>query len=148
MVGASGSTTRLWKRAPDRTQADSDLDGEDFGRSVETARVVVAEGPEEAAHAVGARVEALRRARTGRVLGVDRVLRQRTLDAPRRPKRSPAPLCHAAHRHVWLAFRDAWRAFVADYRAASKAFRAGALATPFPDWTFRPSTPLLGGQEP
>lgn len=147
LLGPGGTTfgeyTRFRKPAFDRARyAGLDVEEKDF---TETVHILVDSGPEAAAEAVQARVEALRRGRTGPVLGVADVLKQRPLDAPKRSKRSPAPLCHTAHLGTWLAFRDAWKAFVANYRAASKAFRDGALETPFPDWTFRPSIPHLGG---
>lgn len=76
-----------------------------------------------------------------RPLGVSAVLSQDPHARPARPKRSPAPLCHAASRAVREEFRKAYRAFVSAYRAASARFRAGALDVEFPSDCFRPPLP-------
>jgi REP element-mobilizing transposase RayT len=78
-----------------------------------------------------------------RVLGARKVLAQKVWDAPERPKRSPMPLCHASSLELWVAFRDAWRDFVRSFREASALFRAGFLHVRFPEWSFRPSLPIL-----
>ena len=77
------------------------------------------------------------------VLGVAKVLRQDVFGAPEQPKRSPAPECLAACARLREAFRERWRDFIDAYRRASAAFRTGALGAHFPDWSFRPSLPLL-----
>lgn len=98
----------------------------------------------EVQRAVQLRLDQLAEARAGkRVLGAQKVLAQKVWDAPEHPKRSPMPLCHASSLELWLAFRDAWRDFVRTFRQASAVFRAGVLDVPFPEWSFRPSSPIL-----
>ncbi len=94
--------------------------------------------------AVRDREEALTKERRGRpVLGRVRVLEQSVFGSPENPKRGPAPICHAACSQLRDEFRSNWLAFVDAYRRASAAFRTGVLDIPFPDWSFRPSLPLL-----
>ncbi len=102
--------------------------------------------PEEVRARVRQREEALAAARGGRgVLGRRRVVSMSPFAAPEQPKRSPAPVCHASCGELRRAFLGSWRAFVDAYRRASAAFRGGALDVQFPDWSFRPSLPLLVG---
>jgi hypothetical protein len=89
---------------------------------------------------------ALRRKRSGsQVLGAAAVLGQHPFDRPARPKKSPAPLFHAASKSVrqelWAAY--AW--FVAAFREASAKFRAGDRMVRFPAGSFPPALPFVAG---
>jgi hypothetical protein len=53
------------------------------------------------------------------VLGRAAILAQDPHDHPERPKKSPAPLVHAASKAVRLEFREAYALFVAAYREAA-----------------------------
>ncbi len=93
---------------------------------------------------VEGRIEEIARVRGRRpVLGAAKVLRQNVFGAPEEPKRSAAPECLAACAQLREAFRKRWREFIDAYRRASAAFRSGSLDVPFPDWSFRPSLPVL-----
>ncbi len=94
--------------------------------------------------AVREQEESLKKDRGGRpVLGRAKVLAQPVFGAPENPKRGPAPLCLAGCAKLREEFRARWRAFEDAYRWASAAFRSGVLDVSFPDWSFRPSLPLL-----
>ena len=89
---------------------------------------------------------ALRRQRSGsQVLGASAVRGQHPFDRPARPKRSPAPLFHAASKLVrqelWAAY--AW--FVAAFREASAKLRAGNRLARFPAGSFPPPLPFVAG---
>jgi REP element-mobilizing transposase RayT len=77
------------------------------------------------------------------VLGVEGVLQQDPLAAPRRPKRSHRPLCHTAFAEVYHAFRKSMRALREAYAVASEAFRRGVFEVEFPLHVHRPGVPLL-----
>ena len=62
-----------------------------------------------------------------RPLGSARVLAQGWHSAPRQPKSSPRPLCHAANPALRKAFREGFRAFVALFREASERLREGEI---------------------
>ena len=91
--------------------------------------------------------ERLKRLRAARgrapVLGMAKARAADVFSAPERPKRSPMPLCHASTPEMWRAFREGWRRFERAYRLASELFRGGHLSATFPDFTFRPPSPLL-----
>jgi putative transposase len=78
-------------------------------------------------------------------LGRAAVLAQDPHDHPEHPKKSPAPLIHAASKAVRLEFREAYSLFVAAYREAVEKLRKGDLAAPFPSGCFPPALPFVGG---
>jgi len=89
---------------------------------------------------------ALRRQRSGsQVLGASAVRGQHPFDRPARPKRSPAPLFHAASKlmreELWTAY--AW--FVAAFRDASAKLRSGDRTARFPAGSFPPALPFVAG---
>jgi len=73
------------------------------------------------------------------------VLKQHPHERPNRPKKSYAPLVHAASRKVRLALYEGYRAFVAAYREAAEKLRAGDRAAIFPAGCFPPALPFVGG---
>ena len=83
-----------------------------------------------------------RRREQGDPLGRERIQRQHSHQRPSTTKRSPAPLIHAAHRIVRLAFVDAYRAFVGAYRIAADRLRMGDRLVIFPDRAFPPPLPV------
>jgi len=87
---------------------------------------------------------ALRRKSSGsQVLGASAVLGQHPFDRPARPKKSPAPLFHAASKlmrqELWAAY--SW--FVAAFRDASAKLRAGDRMARFPAGSFPPALPFV-----
>ncbi len=78
-----------------------------------------------------------------RPLGAARVLAQSWHAAPRHPKRSPRPLCHAASEALREAFLEGFHFFVGLFREASERLREGALRIVFPQWSFPPGRPLV-----
>jgi len=86
------------------------------------------------------------RAATGKtVLGRVAVLKQHPHQRPNRPKKSYAPLVHAASRKVRRDLYDGYRAFVAAYLEAADKLRAGDRAVIFPVGSFPPALPFVGG---
>jgi len=71
------------------------------------------------------------------------VLAQDWHAAPRRPKRSPRPLCHASERSLRQAFVEGFREFVGAFRRASAEWRAGRRDVTFPPWSYPPGCPLV-----
>ena len=89
---------------------------------------------------------AAQRAATGKpVLGRAAVLKQNPHERPNRPKKSYAPLVHAASRKVRRELYEGYRAFVAAYREAADRLRAGDRAVIFPAGSFPPALPFVGG---
>jgi REP element-mobilizing transposase RayT len=89
---------------------------------------------------------AAQRAATGKtVLGRVAVLKQHPHQRPNRPKKSYAPLVHAASRKVRRELYEGYRAFVAAYREAADRLRAGDRAVVFPAGSFPPALPFVGG---
>jgi hypothetical protein len=89
---------------------------------------------------------AARRQRTGRqVLGASAVRGQHPFDYPKKPKKSPAPLFHAASKAARQELYDAYRWFVAAFRGAAEKLRAGNLTVPFPTGSFPPALPFVTG---
>jgi REP element-mobilizing transposase RayT len=89
---------------------------------------------------------ALRRQRSGsQVLGASAVLGQHPFDRPARPKRSPAPLFHAASQRMRLELWAAYAWFVAAFREASAKLRAGDRMARFPAGSFPPPLPFVAG---
>jgi REP element-mobilizing transposase RayT len=87
---------------------------------------------------------AAQRAKTGKQpLGVPAILSQHPHDRPQRSKKSPAPLVHAASRHVRRELYDAYRWFVAAYRDAAEKLRAGDPTARFPAGSFPPALPFV-----
>ena len=84
------------------------------------------------------------RRRAGRkTLTRKQVLSQSWRAAPRRPNRSPRPLCHTSDLGLLKKFREGYREFVSLFREASELFRGGDRNTSFPDWSFPPGCPLV-----
>jgi REP element-mobilizing transposase RayT len=89
---------------------------------------------------------AAKRKREGKpVLGVAAILAQNPHAHPERPKKSPAPLVHAATKAARLFFREAYAWFVAAYREAAEKLRKGNLGARFPVGSFPPALPFVGG---
>ncbi len=83
-------------------------------------------------------------AESGRIpLGAAAVLRESHEAKPIKPKRSPAPLYHAATRAVRKAFWEAYATFVAAFREASERLRAGDRQARFPLGSFPPRLPFV-----
>lgn len=89
---------------------------------------------------------ALRRQNTGRqVLGASAVRGQHPFDRPKKSKKSPAPLLHAASKAMRLAFYAMYGEFVAAFREASEKLRAGNRTVSFPMGSFPPALPFVAG---
>jgi hypothetical protein len=89
---------------------------------------------------------AIRRQQTGsQVLGVSAVCGQHPLDRPKRSKKSPAPLFHAASKAVRQELYAAYAWFVAAYRDASEKLRGGTRTVAFPLGSFPPALPFEAG---
>jgi REP element-mobilizing transposase RayT len=111
----------------------------DLPREEQKARVaeVVQEIEEETA---------ARRKRTGvRPLGRNTILKQDPLARPKRLKKSPAPLFHAATKRVREDLRAAYFEFFAAFREAAEQLKAGILPVVFPAGSFPPALPFVGG---
>ncbi len=81
---------------------------------------------------------------TGRQpLGVEGILREDPHTRPSRPKRSPAPLCHAATKAVRKAFWESYALFMAAFREASDRWRGGDRQARFPLGSFPPGLPFV-----
>jgi len=72
-----------------------------------------------------------------------KILRQPWHAAPRDPKRTPRPLCHASDPGLRRAFLEGFREFTAHFRDASERLRSGARLTLFPDWSYPPGQTLF-----
>ena len=89
---------------------------------------------------------AVRREQTGsQVLGVSAVRKQHPLRRPKRSKKSPAPLFHAASQAIRQQLYAFYAEFVAAYREASEKFRAGNRTVTFPLGSFPPALPFVAG---
>jgi len=76
---------------------------------------------------------AVRRQRTGsQVLGASAVRGQHPYDRPKKSKKSPAPLFHAASKAIHQELYEMYGWFVAAFREASEKLRAGNRLVPFP----------------
>jgi hypothetical protein len=83
---------------------------------------------------------AARRKRTGVTpLGRAAVLKQDPLERPKKIKKSPAPLFHAASKRVRDDLRASYLAFFAAFREAAEKLRAGVLPVVFPAGSFPPA---------
>ena len=113
-----------WKHLPEEKQR-------------ELASCLVAEIESEAA---------VRRQRTGsQVLGASAVRGQHPLDRPAKPKKSPAPLFHAASKAIRRELYSMYRWFTATFREASEKLRAGDRTVSFPAGSFPPALPFATG---
>ena len=72
-----------------------------------------------------------------------KILKQSWHAAPRDPKRSPRPPCHASDPSIRRKFLEGFREFTARFREASEQLRAGLRSAVFPDWSYPPGQPLL-----
>jgi hypothetical protein len=79
------------------------------------------------------------------VLGRAAILKQHPHERPNRPKKSYAPLIHAASQKVRRDLYDGYRAFVAAFWEAAEKLKAGNLAVIFPAGSFPPALPFVGG---
>jgi len=70
---------------------------------------------------------------------------QRPHDRPNKPKKSPAPFCHAASKAVRRELYDAYAWFVGCFRQAAEKWKAGDLAASFPCGSFPPGRPFVTG---
>ncbi len=90
---------------------------------------------------------AVERKREGKpALGVAAILAQNPHNHPEYPKKSPAPLVHAATKAARLVFWEAYALFVAAYREAAEKLRKGELGARFPTVSFPPELPIVGGK--
>ncbi len=89
---------------------------------------------------------AARRKRTGtRPFGAARILAQHPWTRPKRVKKSPAPLLHAASKAVRQIFYEGFALFVAAYRTAAEKLKRGDPNPGFPRGCFPPALPFVGG---
>ena len=89
---------------------------------------------------------AAHRKRTGsQVLGASAVRGQHPLDRPAKPKKSPAPLFHAASKVIRRELYSMYRWFAATFREASEKLRAGDRTVSFPAGSFPPALPFVTG---
>jgi hypothetical protein len=89
---------------------------------------------------------AARREETGvPSLGAAAVLAQDPHSRPRHSKRSPAPFCHAASKSWRQSLRAAYFEFVAAFRRAAERLRMGDRDVRFPQGSFPPPLPFVGG---
>ncbi len=89
---------------------------------------------------------AARRQRTGsQVLGASAVQGQHPFARPKKPKKSPAPLFHAASKAIRRELYEMYGWFVAAFREASEKLRAGDRLVPFPTGSFPPALPFVAG---
>ncbi|MEE8524523.1 MAG: transposase [Thermoanaerobaculia bacterium] len=59
-----------------------------------------------------------------------------------RPKKSPAPFCHAFSKEAGKQLREAYRLFVEAYRQAAAQLRSGNRSARFPEGCFPPALPF------
>jgi REP element-mobilizing transposase RayT len=87
---------------------------------------------------------ATRRQRTGsQVLGASAIRRQHPLGRPKKSKKSPAPLFHAASQAVRRELYEMYGWFVAAFREAAEKLRAGDRMVSFPAGSFPPALPFV-----
>jgi hypothetical protein len=86
------------------------------------------------------------RKRTGtEPLGVAAILAQDPTSRPKRLKKSPAPLFHAASQAMRHYFYEGFSWFVAAYRTAAEKLQRGDPDPRFPLGSFPPPLPFVGG---
>jgi REP element-mobilizing transposase RayT len=84
------------------------------------------------------------RQRTGsQVLGVPAVCGQHPFDRPKKSKKSPAPLFHAASQTVRRELYEMYGWFVAAFRTAAEKLRGGDWTAKFPTGSFPPALPFV-----
>ena len=89
---------------------------------------------------------AARRQRTGsQVLGASAVRGQHPFSRPKKSKKSPAPLFHAASQAVRRELYEMYGWFAAAFREASEKLRAGNRMVSFPAGSFPPALPFVAG---
>jgi hypothetical protein len=89
---------------------------------------------------------AVRRQGAGRqVLGAAAIRKQHPFHRPKRSKKSPAPVFHAASQAVRKGLYAAYAWFVAEYAAASERWLAGDRMVAFPTGSFPPALPFVAG---
>jgi hypothetical protein len=89
---------------------------------------------------------AAERERTGiQPPGPSAIRSQNPHDRPNRPKKSPAPLFHAATREARHILYEAYAWFVSEFRTAAEKLRAGDRNASFPPGSFPPALPFVPG---
>lgn len=79
-----------------------------------------------------------------RPLGIRKVLKTGLSDRPGKPKRAPAPVCHASSELTRKAFLKERRHFYDAYRSAADKYRASRVDVVFPVGCYAPSRyPML-----
>jgi hypothetical protein len=87
---------------------------------------------------------AAHRQRTGsQVLGVSAVCGQHPFDRPKKSKKSPAPLFHAASQAMRRELYEMYGWFVAAFRTASEKLRGGDRTAKFPAGSFPSALPFV-----
>ena len=97
----------------------------------------------ELVEAIIAQAAACRAATGIEPLGAAAILRQQPFSQPAKPKKSPAPLVHAASKMVRTEMRIAYRWFVGAFREAAEYLRAGDRMARFPRGSFPPGLPFV-----
>jgi hypothetical protein len=77
--------------------------------------------------------------------GLSAIRSQKHHDRPNRPKKSPAPLFHAASRKARDLLYEAYAWFVSEFRTAAEKLRAGDRNASFPPGSFPPALPFVPG---
>ncbi len=86
------------------------------------------------------------RKRTGvEPLGVAAILAQEPTSRPKRLKKSPAPLFHAASQVIRHYLYEGFSWFLAAYRTAAEKLQRGDPEPHFPIGSFPPALPFVGG---
>ncbi len=81
---------------------------------------------------------------TGKVpRGPEAIRQQHPHERAVRPKKSPAPFCHAFSKEAREQLREAYRLFVEAYRSASAQLRSGDRSAKFPEGCFPPALPFI-----
>ena len=81
----------------------------------------------------------------GQVLGASAVRGQHPFDRPKKSKKSPAPLFHAASQRVRRELYEMYAWFVGAFREASEKLRGGDRTVRFPTGSFPPALPFVAG---
>jgi len=77
--------------------------------------------------------------------GAAKILAQHPWTRPKRMKKSPAPLLHAASKAMRQVFYEGFALFVAAYRTAAEKLQRGDPHPGFPLGCFPPALPFVGG---
>jgi hypothetical protein len=92
------------------------------------------------------RTPAAVRRRTGaEPLGTAAILAQDPTSRPKRLKKSPAPLFHAASKAMGHYLYEGFAWFVAAYRTAAEKLQRGDPDSRFPRGSFPPALPFVSG---